>query len=47
MNVAQTVLSSGIMDSSVEEFKIGLYEEDNYVTEGMQLDLTKEYHFRG
>ena len=30
MNVAQTVLSSGIMDSSVEEFKIGLYEEDNY-----------------
>lgn len=47
MNVAQTVLSSGIMDSSVEDFKIGLYEGDNYITEGAILDPAKEYHFRG
>jgi hypothetical protein len=47
MNVAQTVLSSGIMDSSVEDFKIGLYEGENYITEGAILDPTKEYHFRG
>lgn len=47
MNVAQTVLSSGIMDATVDDYKVGLYEGENYITEGTELDLTKTYCFRG
>ena len=45
--VVETVLSSGVNIESVDSMLPGLYISGTYVTEGAQIDTTKDYVYKG